>query len=228
MATDISIMISAKDNFSEAIKKMKETQTAFRKDLGQLDKELTALNKNKITLKTDLTKAKRELNEASKAFAETGDEAARLRMEAAQADYDNIRQNLDLVGKAAKQTTRDMENLTGVVSKTETRMGVSEGGTLAMLAKAGAFAMVGNAAMGLGGTLIGSAYGSQTGDAVSSILGGAVSGAALGSVVPGVGTAVGAALGALTGAIQSYTKIFESEDEAFKSVVQDQYETLMQ
>lgn len=230
MATDISIMISAKDHYSDAIKKMQQTQTAFRKDLGQLSKELDSLNKNKITLKTDLTKAKRELNEASKAFAETGDEAARLRVEAAQADYDNIRQNLDLVSKAAKQTTRDMENLTGVVSKTETRMGVSsgQGGTLAALAKAGVFAMVGNAAADLGGTLISSALGSQTGNAITSILGGAATGAAMGSVVPGLGTALGAALGALTGAIQATTQIFESKDEAFKSVVQGQYETLMQ
>lgn len=230
MATDISIMISAKDHYSDAIKKMQQTQTAFRKDLGQLSKELDSLNKNKITLKTDLTKAKHELNEASKAFAETGDEAARLRVEAAQADYDNIRQNLDLVSKAAKQTTRDMENLTGVVSKTETRMGVSsgQGGTLAALAKAGVFAMVGNAAADLGGSLVSSALGSQTGSAITSILGGAATGAAMGSVVPGLGTALGAALGALTGAIQATTQIFESKDEAFKSVVQGQYETLMQ
>lgn len=230
MATDISIMISAKDNYSDAIKKMQKTQTAFRKDLGQLDKELTALNKNKITLKTDLTKAKRELSGASKAFAETGDEAARLRMEAAQADYDNIRQNLDLVSKAAKQTTKDMNNLTGVVSKSETSMGVSsgEGGTLAALAKAGVFAMVGNAAADLGGTLVSSAFGSQTGNAITSILGGAASGAALGSLGGAPGIALGAALGALTGAIQATTKIFESKDEAFKSVVQDEYDTLMQ
>jgi len=223
-------MISAKDHYSDAIKKMQQTQTAFRKDLGQLSKELDSLNKNKITLKTDLTKAKHELNEASKAFAETGDEAARLRVEAAQADYDNIRQNLDLVSKAAKQTTRDMENLTGVVSKTETRMGVSsgQGGTLAALAKAGVFAMVGNAAADLGGSLVSSALGSQTGSAITSILGGAATGAAMGSVVPGLGTALGAALGALTGAIQATTQIFESKDEAFKSVVQGQYETLMQ
>lgn len=231
MSTDISIAISARDNYSEALKKMQQTQSAFRKDLGHLNKELDALNKNKVTLKTDMSKAKRELTEAEKAFKATGNEAARLRMEAAQANYDNIRQNLDLVSKSAKQTTRDMENLTGVVSKTENRIGTSggtSGGAMESLAKAGVFAMVGNAAAGLGGSLIGSAFGSDTGGAITSVLGGAAAGAALGSVVPGLGTAVGAALGALTGAIQSVTQIFESKDDAFQNVVQDQYNAVKQ
>ena len=227
MSANASIVISAKDNYSSAIKKMQATQTSFRKDLKSLQKELDTLNKNKLTLNMDLSKAKRELKDAEKAFGAVGDEAARLRLEAAQADYDNIRQNLDLVSRTAKQTARDMDNLTGVVSKSENRMG-GAGGTLATLAKAGLFSMAGNAAADLGGVLAGSAFGSQTGNAITSVLGGAASGAAMGSVAGPAGTAIGAAVGALTGAVQAFTAQYSSKDDAFKSVVQDTYNEIKQ
>lgn len=227
MSLDASIVISAKDNYSEAIRKMQRTQTSFRKDLGSLQKELDALNRHKVTLKTDLTAAKRDLKDAEKAFMAVGDEASRLRMEAAQANYDNIKQNLESVSRAAKRTARDMDNLTGVASKTENRMS-SSGGTLAALAKAGIFSMAGNAAADLGGAFVSSAYGSQTGNAITSVLGGAASGAAMGSVAGPAGTAIGAAVGALTGAVQAFTAQYNSKDEAFKSVVQDTYNDIKQ
>lgn len=227
MSANASIVISAKDNYSSAIKKMQATQTSFRKDLKSLQKELDTLNKNKLTLNMDLSKAKRELKDAEKAFGAVGDEAARLRLEAAQADYDNIRQNLDLVSRTAKQTARDMDNLTGVVSKSENRMG-GAGGTLATLAKAGLFSMAGNAAADLGGVLASSAFGSQTGNAITSVLGGAASAAAMGSVAGPAGTAIGAAVGALTGAVQAFTAQYSSKDDAFKSVVQDTYNEIKQ
>jgi tape measure domain-containing protein len=227
VSANASIVISAKDNYSSAIKKMQATQTSFRKDLKSLQKELDTLNKNKLTLNMDLSKAKRELKDAEKAFGAVGDEAARLRLEAAQADYDNIRQNLDLVSRTAKQTARDMDNLTGVVSKSENRMG-GAGGTLATLAKAGLFSMAGNAAADLGGVLASSAFGGPTGDAITSVLGGAASGAAMGSVAGPAGTAIGAAVGALTGAVQAFTAQYSSKDDAFKSVVQDTYNEIKQ
>ena len=59
MATDISIAISAKDNFTDTITKIRNAQTPFRKDLTELNKELTKLNNTKVNLKVDLTKAKR-------------------------------------------------------------------------------------------------------------------------------------------------------------------------
>lgn len=227
MSLDASIVISAKDNYSESIKKMQRTQTSFRKNLGSLQKELDALNKNKVTLKTDLTAAKRDLKDAEKAFMAVGDEASRLRLEAQQANYDNIKQNLESVSRAAKQTARDMDNLTGVASKTENRMSGS-GGTLGTLAKAGLFSMAGNSFASLGGTLASSAFGGQTGSAITSVLGGAASGAAMGSVAGPIGTAVGAAVGTLTGAIQAFTEQYKSKDDAFKSVVQDSYSEVKQ
>ena len=74
---DVSIMITAKDNYSEAIMKMQKTQTAFRKDLKAMQKDLDNLNKSKIQLKVDLTQTKKELAEAKKRFLELGDAESR-------------------------------------------------------------------------------------------------------------------------------------------------------
>ncbi len=58
MARDVSISISARDNFTQAITTMKNANQAFNKDLSGLNARLDALNKTKITLKIDTDKAK--------------------------------------------------------------------------------------------------------------------------------------------------------------------------
>lgn len=226
MARDASLIISAKDNCSATLLKIQKNTTAYRKDLTQLSKELDRFNSTKVTLKTDLTKAKNELSAAQKAFKGTGDEAARLQLESAQANYDNIKSNLDMVSKAAKKTERDMQNLTGTMSKTETRA-ANTGGAFSKLAEAGLFAMAGRAVGDLGGSLAKSAFGSEIGNAISTVLSGAATGAAIGSVIPGLGTAVGGAVGAATGLIQSATAMFETRDDAFRTSVQSLYEDII-
>ncbi|MFR9189838.1 MAG: hypothetical protein ACLVL7_06040 [Anaerotruncus massiliensis (ex Togo et al. 2019)] len=76
MARDISIAISAKDNFTQAVTTMRNANQAFNKDLEGLSGKLNSLNKTKVTLQIDADKAKRELKEAQKAFADMNDEAA--------------------------------------------------------------------------------------------------------------------------------------------------------
>ncbi len=229
---DVSIMITAKDNYSEAIMKMQKTQTAFRKDLKAMQKDLDNLNKSKIQLKVDLTQTKKELAEAKKRFLELGDAESRAAYMAAEMNYDNVKANLDAVSKSIRSTQRDMDNLTGAMSKADARMGSSggggEGGVLSQLSKAGLFNMLSSAGGELAGTLVTSAAGEQIGNWITSIAGGAASGAALGSVVPGIGTAVGAAVGAGAGAIKAFTQQFSSKDDAFKSVVEDTYNDIKQ
>lgn len=229
---DVSIMITAKDNYSEAIMKMQKTQTAFRKDFKAMQKDLDNLNKSKIQLKVDLTQTKKELAEAKKRFLELGDAESRAAYMAAEMNYDNVKANLDAVSKSIRSTQRDMDNLTGAMSKADARMGSSggggEGGVLSQLSKAGLFNMLSSAGGELAGTLVTSAAGEQIGNWITSIAGGAASGAALGSVVPGIGTAVGAAVGAGAGAIKAFTQQFSSKDDAFKSVVEDTYNDIKQ
>lgn len=229
---DASIMITAKDNYSEAIMKMQKTQTVFRKDLKAMQKDLDNLNKSKIQLKVDFTQTKKELAEAKKRFLELGDAESRAAYMAAEMNYDNVKSNLDAVSKSIRSTQRDMDNLTGSMSKADARMrsggGSGEGGVLSQLSKAGLFNMLGSAGGELAGTIVTSAAGGQVGNWITSIAGGAASGAALGSVVPGIGTAVGAAVGAGAGAIKAFTQQFSSKDDAFKSVVEDTYNDIKQ
>lgn len=230
MARDISIAISAKDNFTDSLKKMQSMQTTFRKDLGQLNDELNRMNKNKVELKVDLTKAKNELKEAEKSFKNLGDEANRNKLIMAQAKYDTVKKNFDLVSQGAKQAERDIRNLTDTMTKSEGKgsslgKGISETqGTLSTLAKAGLFKLVGDSSAEAINAGVSSMFGTSNGSAIASIASGAITGATIGSIIPGIGTAVGAAIGTISGTISAATQKFTEKDEAFKSVVQSEYE----
>lgn len=227
MARDISIVISAKDNFTDAIKKMQTSQTTFRKDLGQLNTELGKLNNNKVSLKVDLTQAKNDLKDAEKAFKKLGDEANKSKLIMAQTNYDNTKRNFDLVSQGAKNAERDIKNLTGAMSKADNRANTSaNSGAFSVLAKAGLFNMVGSAASNALGTGVTSMFGSSTGSMFGTIAGGAASGAAIGSIIPGIGTAVGAAVGTVAGAINAGVQKFNEVDDSFKSTVSDYYNTV--
>ena len=232
MGRDISIMISAKDNFTDAITTMTNASRAFEKGIPGLQSKLDTLNKTKVTLKVDVDKLKKELKEAEKQFAKTGNEADKLKLELANADYENARRNLSLVSDNAKQAEKDIKSLTNAVSKTENRASSSKksmDGILGSLATSGAAALVGNVLSDIANVGVSSAFGSE----VSNIFGSALStggmGAAIGTAIaPGIGTAIGAALGAGVGIIQGATKNFEMQDNAFKSYYQEQYNTIQQ
>lgn len=230
MARDISIAISAKDNFTDSLKKMQSMQTTFRKDLGQLNDELNKMNKNKVELKVDLTKAKNELKEAEKSFKKLGDEASRNKLIVAQTNYDTVKKNLELVSQGAKQAERDIRNLTDTMTKSEGKgnsigKGITETqSTLSTLAKAGLFNLVGNSSSQALSAGVTSLFGSSIGSTIDSIASSTITGATIGSVIPGIGTAVGAAVGAISGTITAATQKFTEKDEAFKSVVQSNYE----
>jgi tape measure domain-containing protein len=225
MARNIDIAISAKDNFSDALKKMQRNQTAFRKDLGQLQSELDKFNKNKIDLKTDFIKAKKELQEAEKNFKKLGDEMSRQKMEAAQLNYDNVKRNLDLVSSSARKTEKDMKSLTNTMSKADNRAGFgSSGGMLGSIGKAGMYKMLGDTASQIANTYVASAFGSEAGTVFGSALSGAASGAAIGSIIPGIGTAVGAVAGTVIGTIQGATEVYQKRDDAFKSTVRSEFD----
>lgn len=223
---NVSIAISAQDNFSSAITKMKNTNNAFSKDLDGTLKKLDSLNKNRTELKLDLKKAKNELKDAEKQFLKTGDAADKLEYEMKSANYDNVNQNLRLVSKNAKEAEKQALNLTNAVSKADNRAGFnsSSNGMLSTLAKSGLTQLVGQSLTESANVLVNSAFGSDAGTMFSSTLGGAVSGAAMGSLAGPLGTAIGGAVGAAAGAISGATKNYEKKDDYFKSVVRQLYE----
>lgn len=236
MARNISIMISARDNMSETLKNIRNSQTAFRNDTKKLTEELNVLNKSKVRIQTDFAGAEKALRDAKKAFQQTGDEASRLQLINAQSDYNNIKSNLNAVSKAAQQTEKDLSNLSGVMSKTENRAGSASAGISGsgsnvglgkQLAQAGALKVLGDTAANIAGAYIGSAYGSNASAMFGSTLSLAGTGAAIGSAIaPGIGTAIGAVGGATLGLINGAAEINKTKDDAFKSVVQDTYETI--
>lgn len=239
---DVSIALSAKDNFSTTLKKIaQETRTGVN-SIEDLQKSLTKLNNTRAQLRLDLSKAKSELKEAEKRFRATGDAADELALKDKQLQFDNLTSQLKAVSSSAKAAESDMTRLAGTNSKIANRQSTGTGtgsmmGTIgSALATAGFGQMLSGSLSGAAGAFFSSYYGSTDGTAIQSVLGSAISGAtmgaAAGSIIPGVGTAIGAAvgtaIGAVSGGIEAATQKFESRDEAFKSYVQDQYNAVQE
>ena len=221
MSAESSIVIKATDRYSETVKRMGETTKSFGKNLGKMEDTLTLLSKNKATIRVDVKQAKSALQDAEKQFAKTRSEADKLKLETAQADYDNMVRNLKSVTKAAGDTEKAISK---VQNKADSNGNGGFSGIVASIASAGATKMVGNMAQEAAKTLIGSAYGDATGNLLSGALSGAISGAAVGSVIPVVGTALGAGIGAVTGAGSALVQNWSKKDDAFKSYVQNAVE----
>ena len=130
--------------------------------------------------------------------------------------------------KAVTTAARDTEK---AISKVENQSGGRKS-TFSNVATAIAASGIGDMAKELaitaGTSVAGSLGGDNVGTMASSVLSSAATGAALGSILPGVGTAIGAVAGAAVGAISGGLQIFEKKDDAFKSYVQESYETVTQ
>ena len=220
---EASIVIKSTDRYSDAVKSMAKTTRAFTKDVDSLEEGLYALNKNKYTLKLDVKKAQQALKEAEKQFEKTGDAADGLKMELAQANYDNAVRNLNVVAKAARDTEKE-------ISKLENRSGSGGGGGAANFGKsivqALAISGISDSAKQLlsqgATTLAGSAFGSEGGMLISNALSMATSGASAGFMVAGpVGARIGAGFGSLVGLGSGALQSYESRDSSFKSYVQE-------
>lgn len=238
--TDASIALSLQDNMSASIKKVQSSLSVFGTDVDGLQKRLDALNKTKFELKTvNLKKAKEELDSAKKALEALGDAAteadrdtAKTRFDKATQNYENLRNQLDLLSRQARQTKKDMLDAADSMSKAENRAASSASGSLSTsgllqsLSQAGLFNMLGDSIGTASNAIIGSALGSSAGNMVSSVLGSAASGAAIGSLAGLPGAAIGAGVGAVSGLISGATSVFENEDAAFIDYYNSLYESV--
>ena len=234
---DASVAMSVKDNLSQAVVGMRNSMTAFRTDVSELQRELDRLNSTRVQMKMDLASATREAKSAQKAFEALGDSATEAERKAAEADWrqaeenlTNIRQQYELVGRQIRATTRDMEEATGAISRANNRIGGSTQpqGAMNMLqsiGQAGLYSQIGDMASQWALTLGGSYLGSAGGNLLSGALSGAGSGAAIGTMIaPGIGTAVGAGIGGLVGLVGGAAQNYETKDEYFKNYVQEEVE----
>lgn len=238
---DVSIALSAKDNFSQTLRKLASAANTSVNDVDALQKSLTKLNNTRANLKLDLSRAKSELREAEKRFKATGDAADELALKDKQIEFDNLTSQLKAVSSSAQAAEKNMMSLAGTNSKLSNRAsgsGKNESmwGTLGgALATAGFGDMLSGSLSQAAGAFLGSYYGASDGAAIESVLGGAISGASMGaaagSIIPGVGTAIGAAvggaIGAVSGGIEAAAQKFTEKDEAFKSYVQESVEGVL-
>lgn len=246
---DVSIALSAKDNYTTTLKKIADATRTGVKSIESLQKSLDTLNQTRVSVQLNMTKVKNELREAKKRFEETGDAADELAMKDKQFELNNLASQLKAVNANATEAEKSMRTLAGTNSKIANKQAADGGigakagssgsmlGTLgSALATAGFGNMLGSSLSGAAGAFFGSYYGETDGAAIQSFLGSAISGAAMGaaagSIIPGVGTAIGAAagglIGAVSGGIEAATQQFESRDAAFKSYVQDQYNAVQE
>lgn len=240
---DVSIALSAKDNFSETLRKLASAANTSVNDVDALQKSLTKLNNTRANLKLDLSRAKSELREAEKRFKATGDAADELALKDKQIEFDNLTSQLKAVSASAQTAEKNMMSLAGTNSKLSNRAsgGGKSGsmwGTLGgALATAGFGDMLSGSLSQAAGAFLGSYYGASDGAAIESVLGNALSGGSMGAsagmMVAGptgaaIGAAAGTLIGAVSGGIEAATQKFTEKDEAFKSYVQEQYDTIQQ
>ena len=107
---ETSIVIKAEDRYSDAVKAMSTHTRALNKDVDALEDNLYQLSRNKVQLRMDTRQAMTALREAERQFQATGDAADGLKLEMAQANYDNIKRNLDLVTRSARDTERQQRD----------------------------------------------------------------------------------------------------------------------
>lgn len=271
---DVSIMVSAQDNFSTAINRMQQAVKPFTRNVDDLQQTLDQLNANRVSLQVDVTDASRALKTAQREYQNLAKEAERAqeamdnaatpeerntaarrltelntalgqsqtRVQSAQMQYNQLRDNLGAVSRQAQRTQRDIENLSrGEENRNRLNQQQQQDQDPAQpsrwqtlqqgfnrLAEAGAVQMVGDAVTDIANTFVSSAYGTTGSTLFSSALSGATSGAAIGTAIaPGVGTAVGALAGGVIGLAQGGTQVFEQKDEAFKSYVQESTENAL-
>ena len=238
MPTDASIAMSVKDNMSAAITGMKNNVTNFRSDITSLQRELDGLNATRVQLRMDLTGARREVQQTQKAYESLGESATEAERAAAKADWrqaeenlENIRQQYELVGRQVRQTTRDMEDASGAISRADNRASAAMSGStglMATLGQAGVWSALGDVAGQWASALVTSGSGADAGTLFSSALGYAGNGAAIGTMFGPAGTVVGAGIGGLVGLLSGANQVAESRDEAFKSYYSGVYDTQSQ
>ena len=225
MGRNVSIAISAKDNFSDAVNKMNNSGIRFNKNLEEMQAQLNAINKNRATLKLDVSEAKKNLQALQKEYnaaKKSGDglvsDELLKKLNEANRGYEQARSNLSLLDKTARETEKSMTNASGAFSKMESKS------VMAGLKNAGIFQIAGNAIGGLASYAVYSRLGTPEGDMLGSIASGVASGAAMGAIVGA--PVIGAVLGGASGLINGITQIETNKDEAFKSAVQEQYNTI--
>lgn len=110
---DVSVLITAKDNFSEAVKKMAQQTKSFGQDISTMQSSLNSINSQKYALELELGNAKKELKEAKSAIDSTANatDEMRERFAASSAKVETLKSNIALLSSAAKSGQKQIREL---------------------------------------------------------------------------------------------------------------------
>ena len=233
MAEETGIVLKLIDKVSPGLSTISNSNDAFNKTLQETEQRCVAYNKriqtlvkDAASLKTAIRESTAEVNEAQKAYKKYGDEVSKNSLNDAIEKQINLKAQLKDTEYAIRNTQKAFHGYTEDIRKTNNSGIGGDAGMLGALAKAGITKMLGDTAAQAANTIVGSMFGSQTGTFFSSALSGATAGAALGSIIPGVGTIVGTAVGGAVGLVNGAIQIYQNKDDAFKSYVQEAYNTV--
>lgn len=245
---ETSIVFKANDQISNSMKSMLGNSQALSKQFEdlqrktqQLSQKNDAFNKSFASVSTQALSAKKALKEAEDAFKKTGDEESRLNFENAKKQYKDLTDAAKSYEEASKDTRKAIRETQEDMRKLGDSSGSSSGsgsgglfgstgggilsgdGLGGKLATAGILKMAGDAVSNLAGATLQSAIGQPMADLASSVASGVATGAAAGALVglPGVGAIAGGVAGAVNGGVQ----MFQQQDDAFKSYVQENTES---
>ena len=235
MAEEVGIVMTLYDRVSPTLKDLSKNTKAFDKDLDDLEQSLKTFDKNQqglvsrsAELKKALEGANQRVTDARKEYRKLKDETSKGALDEAIEEQQRLKQALDETNIAIKENNQNYKALlasartaAAEASKAENK---AEGGMLRQLRTAGLFSLAGDAVSQLGGVLVESALGQPMASFVGSTLSGAASGAAIGSVLGPTGTLLGAAVGAASGVANGFGQVYQAQDEAFKSYVQESVE----
>lgn len=242
MADSISIVMKMNDDITGKLKSITNTSKGVSKEFELLQNRADALGKryadfNQQSAKTaaEALNVKRAMDEAAKSFKKTGDEADQVRFQQLREEYTALTDAAKTYAEEAKQTQKAMRETYDQARKLEdgaggsgASRGVTGSSLLGTLGKAGLLNMAGDAASQWANSFVSSAAGIGAGSLFSGSLSGAASGAAIGSIIPGIGTVAGAVIGGGLGLLTSGAQIFEQQDDAFRSYVQEAYDSVTQ
>lgn len=243
MADSISIVMKMNDDITGKLKSIASTSKGVSKEFELLQNRADALGKryadfNQQSAKTaaEALDVKRAMDEAAKSFKKTGDEADQVRFQQLREEYTALTDAAKTYAEEAKQTQKAMRETYDQARKLEdgangnggfltSTFGKTLGGALAA---SGVIREIGSSLTGALSIGMESAVGQPMATALNSTLSGAFSGAAAGAIAGFPGMIIGALGGGIAGAISGGTQIFEQQDDAFRSYVQEAYDSVTQ
>ena len=243
MADSISIVMKMNDDITGKLKSIASTSKGVSKEYELLQNRVDALGKryadfNQQSAKTaaEALDVKRAMDEAAKSFKKTGDEADQVRFQQLREEYTALTDAAKTYAEEAKQTQKAMRETYDQARKLEdgangnggfltSTFGKTLGGALAA---SGVIREIGSSLTGALSIGMESAVGQPMATALNSTLSGAFSGAAAGAIAGFPGMIIGALGGGIAGAISGGTQIFEQQDDAFRSYVQEAYDSVTQ